>query len=102
MSALDRSHDYGVLLGIHMSEKSDRLGERHNQYAFKVAAEARKPDIRKAVERLFKVEVLSVRVLNVKGRLRRTPRGTTRSSNWKKAYVSLAAGNVIDMSAIAP
>ena len=101
MSAQDRSHPYDVVLGVHLSEKSDRLGERHNQYAFRVAAFARKPDIRKAVEQLFKVEVRSVRVLNAKGRVRRARRGPARSPDWKKAYVTLAAGDAIDLSAVA-
>ncbi len=102
MSVLNRSHACDVLLGVRMSEKSDRIGEQHNQYAFRVALAARKPDIHRAVEELFKVTVLSVCVLNVKGRARRNARGPYRRSNWKKAYVTLAESDSIDLSAVAP
>ena len=85
-----------ILLAPHMSEKSNRLTERHNQVAFKVTRDATKPEIKDAVELLFKVKVTGVTVLNVKGKRKRFGALTGRRSDWKKAYVSLEAGHEID------
>ena len=85
-----------VLLAPHVSEKSNRLTDRYNQVAFKVARDATKPEIKDAVELLFKVKVTGVTVLNVKGKRKRFGALTGRRSDWKKAYVSLEAGQEID------
>ncbi len=85
-----------VLLAPHVSEKSNRLTDRYNQVAFKVARDATKPEIKDAVELLFKVKVTGVTVLNVKGKRKRFGALTGRRSDWKKAYVSLEAGHEID------
>ena len=84
------------LLAPHVSEKSNRLTDRYNQVAFKVARDATKPEIKDAVELLFKVKVTGVTVLNVKGKRKRFGALTGRRSDWKKAYVSLEAGHEID------
>ena len=60
-----------VLLAPHVSEKSNRIAERHNQVTFKVISDATKPEIKAAVELLFKVKVKGVTVLNVKGKRKR-------------------------------
>ena len=85
-----------VLLAPHVSEKSNRIGERHNQVTFKVSRDATKPEIKDAVELLFKVKVTGVTVLNVKGKRKRFGALSGRRSDWKKAYVSLEAGHEID------
>ena len=85
-----------VLLAPHVSEKSNRIGERHNQVTFKVSRDATKPEIKDAVELLFKVKVKGVTVLNVKGKGKRFGVRLGRHSDWKKAYVSLEAGHEID------
>ncbi|MBS1247604.1 MAG: rplW [Proteobacteria bacterium] len=85
-----------ILLAPHMSEKSNRLTERYNQVAFKVTRDATKPEIKDAVELLFKVKVTGVTVLNVKGKRKRFGALAGRRSDWKKAYVSLEAGHEID------
>jgi len=85
-----------ILLAPHMSEKSNRLTERYNQVAFKVTRDATKPEIKDAVELLFKVKVKGVTVLNVKGKRKRFGAVSGRRSDWKKAYVSLEAGHEID------
>ncbi len=85
-----------ILLAPHVSEKSNRLGERYNQVAFKVSRDATKPEIKDAVELLFKVKVEGVTVLNVKGKRKRFGALSGRRSDWKKAYVSLEAGHEID------
>jgi large subunit ribosomal protein L23 len=87
---------YTVLLEPHFSEKVAVLGDLSNQYAFKVARDASKPEIKAAVEGLFDVRVESVTTTNVKGKTKRTARGMTRKKNWKKAYVRLADGQDID------
>ena len=88
-----------ILLAPHVSEKSNRLTDRYNQVAFKVTRDATKPEIRDAVELLFKVKVKGVTVLNVKGKRKRFGALAGRRSDWKKAYVSLEAGHEIDFLA---
>ncbi len=85
-----------ILLAPHVSEKSNRVAERYNQVVFKVTRDATKPEIRNAVELLFKVKVKGVTVANVKGKRKRFGATYGRRSDWKKAYVSLEAGNEID------
>ncbi len=88
-----------VLLAPHVSEKSNRMAERYNQVVFKVARDATKPEIKDAVELLFKVAVKGVTVLNVKGKRKRFGMTHGRRSDWKKAYVSLEVGHEIDFMA---
>ena len=87
---------YSVLREPHISEKISVVGERSNQYAFKVASNATKLEIKRAVETIFQVSVENVTTLNVKGKVKRTFRGMSRSKNWKKAYVRVAEGQEID------
>ena len=90
---------YSVILAPHVSEKSAIMGESNNQYAFKVARDASKPEIKEAVEKIFNVVVEELQVLNVKGKTKRSGRGKVRRrSDWKKAYVRLAAGQEIDFA----
>ena len=92
---------YQVILGPHVSEKSAMMTEENNQYVFKVAIDASKPDIKEAVEAVFKVVVSDLQVLNVKGKTKRSARGRIRrKSDWKKAYVRLEAGHEIDFADI--
>ncbi len=88
-----------VLIAPQVSEKSTYVGEKHNQAVFRVMADATKPEIKAAVELMFKVEVNGVSVLNVKGKHKRFGRSEGRRRNWKKAYVSLKAGQEIDFAA---
>jgi large subunit ribosomal protein L23 len=88
-----------VLLAPQISEKSTFVGEKHDQVVFKVVRDATKPEIKAAVELLFKVEVTGVQVANVKGKVKRFGRFTGRRDHWKKAYVSLKAGQEIDFTA---
>ena len=85
-----------ILLAPHVSEKATRMAERHNQVVFKVARDAAKPEIKGAVEMLFKVKVKGVTVVNVTGKRKRFGAIQGRRSDWKKAYVSLEAGHEID------
>jgi len=87
-----------VLLAPQVSEKATAVADKNNQVIFKVAADATKPEIKAAVELLFKVEVDAVQVLNVKGKGKR--RGTIqgRRKGWKKAFVCLKAGQEIQFA----
>lgn len=92
---------YSVILGPHVSEKTTIMGERNNQYAFKVSTDATKSEIKTAVETIFNVVVADLQVLVVKGKTKRTPKGKIRRrSDWKKAYVRLEAGHEIDFADI--
>jgi len=93
---MNRERLYTVLLEPHFSEKVSILGDRANQYGFKVAKDATKAEIKEAVEELFKVSVEGISTVNVKGKVKRTARGKTRARNWKKAYVRVAQGQEID------
>ncbi len=88
-----------VLLAPTVSEKSTFVGDKNNQVVFRVADDATKPEIKAAVELLFKVKVKAVQVSNVKGKEKKTGRIVGRRRNWKKAYVSLAAGQEISFQA---
>lgn len=93
---MNRERLLKILLSPHVSEKSTVVGERHNQYVFRVALDATKPEIKKAVETLFEVEVDAVRVLNVKGKRKSFGVIQGRRPDWKKAYVTLKEGHEID------
>ena len=95
---MNQERVFNVLLGPHVSEKSAAATEMANQYAFRVPRDATKPEIRAAVEQLFKVKVSSVRVLNVKGKVKLNKTGVAKRSDWKKAYVRLESGQDIDFT----
>jgi large subunit ribosomal protein L23 len=81
-----------LLLAPRVTEKSTMVGEKYQQYVFKVLKTATKPQIRQAVELMFKVEVDSVQVSNVKGKRKAFKQAMGKRSDWKKAYVKLKPG----------
>ncbi|WP_083518147.1 MULTISPECIES: 50S ribosomal protein L23 [Dechloromonas] len=85
-----------VLLAPQISEKATYVAEKNEQVIFRVATDATKPEIKAAVELLFKVEVESVQVANVKGKVKRFKGTVGRRKGWKKAYVCLKAGQEIN------
>lgn len=85
-----------VLLAPQISEKATYVAEKNEQVVFRVAGSATKPEIKAAVELLFKVEVKSVQVLNVKGKVKRFGRSAGRRKDWKKAFVCLKPGQEIN------
>lgn len=95
---MNQERIYKVLLGPHISEKTTVVAEEHGQYVFKVATDATKLEIKKAVEQLFEVSVKAVRTAVVKGKTKRTRFGMGKRSDWKKAYVSLEQGQEIDFA----
>ena len=89
-----------VLRSPHISEKTTMVGDQGNQYVFQVAIDANKPEIKAAVEKLFDVKVKSVQTMNVKGKVKRNRYGAVNKPNWKKAYVTLEAGQEIDFASV--
>lgn len=87
-----------VLLSPHVSEKSALAADAGNQYVFRVATGATKPEIRKAVESAFDVKVDAVRVVNIKGKAKRFGSRMGKRSDWRKAYVRLQAGQEIEFA----
>jgi large subunit ribosomal protein L23 len=85
-----------VLLAPQISEKATYVADKHEQVVFRVATDATKPEIKAAVELLFKVEVEAVQVANVKGKVKRFKGATGRRKGWKKAFVSLKSGQEIN------
>ncbi len=88
-----------VVLAPVVSEKSTFVADKNRQYVFRVADRATKPEIKAAVELMFKTKVEGVTVLNVRGKERRFGRFSGRRRNWKKAYVRLAEGQEINFAA---
>ena len=87
-----------VLLAPQISEKATYVADKHEQVIFRVATDATKPEIKAAVELMFKVEVASVSTLNQKGKTKRFGRSIGRRDHVKKAYVSLKAGQELNFS----
>lgn len=92
---------YSIIKSQIVTEKSLALTAKHNQLVFRVSALANKFDIKKAIEELFKVSVLSVRVANVAGKSKRFKGTIGKRAGWKKAMVKLEANqniNVVDFA----
>ena len=87
---------YDVIKKPLVTEKSTIEKDARNVVAFVVAGDANKIQIKAAVKQLFNVEVASVNTATVAGKTKRTVRGTSKRSNWKKAYVTLKEGHTID------
>ncbi|MBW7903511.1 50S ribosomal protein L23 [Azospira restricta] len=87
-----------VLLAPQISEKATWVAEKNEQVIFRVVSDATKPEIKAAVELLFKVQVESVQVSTVKGKQKRFGRSMGRRKNWKKAFVSLKPGQEINFA----
>ena len=88
-----------VLLAPQISEKATFVADKHEQVIFVVTPDATKPEIKAAVELLFKVQVESVQVANVKGKVKRFGRGMGRRSDMRKAFVCLKPGQEINFVA---
>jgi large subunit ribosomal protein L23 len=96
---MNREQLMSVLIAPHVTEKTSLAMQNHNQYTFRVRRDATKTDIRKAIELMFDVKVAGVQVVNETGKTRRFGKTLGRTQDWKKAYVSLAAGQTIDYEA---
>ena len=103
MKAYSQERLMQVLLAPVVSEKSTFVGEKNNQFVFRVTPDATKPEIKAAVELSFspkdkKLEVEGVRIVNVKGKEKRMGKFSGRRASWKKAYVCLKAGQDINFA----
>jgi large subunit ribosomal protein L23 len=87
---------YQVILAPRVTEKSTQISEDSNQYVFHVVNDASKSEVKGAVELLFDVSVESVRIVNVKGKTKSFRMRPGKRSDWKKAYVRVQEGQVID------
>ena len=87
-----------IILAPVISEKSTYVADKMNQVIFRVESSATKPEIKAAVELMFKVQVDSVTVSNVRGKSKRFGQYMGRRPHWKKAYVSLKPGQEINFA----
>jgi large subunit ribosomal protein L23 len=85
-----------VLITPQISEKALRLADTNRQFVFKVLPDATKPEVKQAVELLFKVKVKSVQMLRVKGKQKTFGKLQGKRKDWKKAYVGLQEGHDIN------
>ena len=93
---MNKNRLYQVLVAPRVTEKSTQVGEDSNQYVFHVVNDASKSEVKGAVEMLFDVNVESVRIVNVKGKSKAFRMRPGKRSDWKKAYVRVQEGQVID------
>lgn len=98
MAAVNEQRLYQILLAPIVSEKSTRLADKNRQVAFEVRTDANKQEVKAAVEKAFEVEVESVQIVNVRGKIKRFGRTPGQRCNWKKAYVRLKEGFDIDFA----
>ncbi|MGC9562524.1 50S ribosomal protein L23 [Brachymonas sp.] len=94
----DEGRLMAVLLAPVVSEKATMAAEQSNAVTFKVMQDATKPEIKAAVELMFKVEVTGVSVVNTKGKVKRFGRTIGRRNNVRKAYVTLKEGSELNLS----
>ena len=87
-----------LLLAPTVSEKATHIADQHSQVVFRVVQDATKPEVKAAVELLFKVDVEGVQIANVKGKAKRFGAYSGRRRHWKKAYVSLKPGQEINFA----
>jgi len=80
-----------------VTEKGSRMREKQNRYTFQVSPEANKIEIKDAIQKIFKVDVLDVHTIHVQGKMKRLGRTTGRRSSWKKAIVTLKEGQTIEL-----
>lgn len=88
---------FDIIETVRLTEKATLLGEKHNQYVFRVSPRANKVQIKAAIEKLFGKTVISVNTANYAGKLKRQRTAEGRRANWKKAIVTLKEGDKIDL-----
>ena len=88
---------YAIIKKPIITERSAYLKERGNKIIFQVDVNANKRDIKKAVEKVFNVNVMDVNTLNVKGKVKRFGKSFGKRPDWKKAIVTLKEGDKIEL-----
>jgi large subunit ribosomal protein L23 len=92
-------NSFDIVKTVRLTEKGTRQGEKYNQYTVVADRRATKPQIRAAVQELFKVKVLKVNTLNVRGKARRQRTAQAgKTPDWKKAIITLKEGDKISLS----
>ncbi len=92
-------NSFDIVKTVRLTEKGTRQGEKYNQYTVVADRRATKPQIRAAVQELFKVKVLSVNTLNVRGKARRQRTAQAgKAMDWKKAIITLKEGDKISLT----
>jgi large subunit ribosomal protein L23 len=87
------------VLAPHVTEKATMVADKRNQVVFKVRKNATKMQVKEAIETMFKVDVKAINLLNVKGKIKKASRNTMgKRADWKKAYVSIKAGQEINFT----
>ena len=87
------------VLSPHVTEKATMVADKLNQVIFKVRKNATKVQVKEAIETMFKVDVKAVNLINVKGKTKKASRNTMgKRADWKKAYVSIKAGQEINFT----
>jgi large subunit ribosomal protein L23 len=101
MTAITKTQDrlLQVILAPQITEKATYIADKNQQIAFIVRTDATKPEIKAAVELVFKVEVSKVATINVQGKVKRAGRNLGKRNDWKKAYVTLKPGQEINFAA---
>jgi len=87
-------NEYSIIKGPCLTEKGDQLQESYGKAVIKVARDANKVEIKKAVEQIFNVKVAHIRTTKVRGKQKRVGRYVGRTSDWKKAYITLKEGKI--------
>ncbi len=85
---------YNVIKGPCLTEKGDLLQENFGKAVIRVDSKANKVEIKEAIEKIFNVKVATVRTSKVRGKLKRVGRHIGRTSDWKKAYITLKEGKI--------
>ncbi len=98
MATVKEQRLFQILLAPIVSEKSTRLADKNRQVTFEVRTDASKQEVKAAVEKAFEVEVESVQIVNVRGKIKRFGRSPGQRRSWKKAYVRLKEGFDIDFA----
>lgn len=91
---------FQVLRAPHISEKAAIVGDAANQHVFRVSTDAKKDEIKAAIEKLFSVKVSKVRTANVKGKSKRQGARLGKRNDWKKAYITLEQGQELDLASV--
>ena len=90
---------YDLIETVRLTEKGTLLTEKHNQYVFRVSPRANKLEIKNAIQKLFGKKVINVNTCNYAGKKKRERRADYgRTAHWKKAIVTLAEGETIDLA----
>lgn len=98
MSKIKHERYTRTIKAPHLSEKASIAAETRNEYVFEIASNATKPQVKDAIEFLFKTKVKAVRIVNVKTKPKRFGSIQGRSKAWKKAYVTLQADQKIEFA----